>query len=325
MKIRYDEKNYIYDNPQNICLKFYIKRIIRIIGGIYFTVINSIVKPSNMKKKRYYVSICSMFRDEDRYLSEWIEYHRIIGIDHIYLYNNFSTDNYMEVLQPYIDEGFVTVCDWNVERGQLSAFKDCVDKYSNESNWIGFIDIDEFVVPNKYDNIKSFLNKFEKYGSVVIYWLFFGSSGIVSRDNDGLVCETFTVCWEKYANIGKCFFNTEYELNTSYSQNERFHHLLWPKYRGIYFPPVNEFRKYIILGDHCIKKPNFSMQINHYLLKSFEEYITRKSKKGGGTHGVGMHDVAFFYEHESRCLRKDFHIFKYIIRLKLALKKQNEK
>ena len=64
-------------------------------------------------------------------------------MQHFYMYNNFSDDNYMEVLEPYIQEGIVDLIDWPVKQGQISAYKDCYDKHRKDAKWIGFIDIDE--------------------------------------------------------------------------------------------------------------------------------------------------------------------------------------
>ena len=48
-----------------------------------------------------------MFRNEAAYLKEWIEYHHLAGVEHFWLYNNNSTDQWQDVLQPYIDWGIV--------------------------------------------------------------------------------------------------------------------------------------------------------------------------------------------------------------------------
>ncbi len=34
------------------------------------------------------MSLCAIFKDEADYLREWIEFHRIVGVEHFYLYNN---------------------------------------------------------------------------------------------------------------------------------------------------------------------------------------------------------------------------------------------
>ncbi len=58
------------------------------------------------------VALCLRFRDESRYLAEWLEYHHAAGVDHFFLYNNFSSDDFLSVVQPRIAAGQVTLVDW---------------------------------------------------------------------------------------------------------------------------------------------------------------------------------------------------------------------
>ena len=97
------------------------------------------------------------------YLDEWIKYHLIVGFEHFYLYNNFSSDNYQKILKPYIEKGFVTLINWDKVAGQMSAYNNCLERFHDESDWILFADADEFIVPIKYDNIKDWLKKYEKF------------------------------------------------------------------------------------------------------------------------------------------------------------------
>ena len=36
----------------------------------------------------YDLSVCAIFKDEASYLKEWIEYHKLVGVQHFYLYEN---------------------------------------------------------------------------------------------------------------------------------------------------------------------------------------------------------------------------------------------
>lgn len=62
-----------------------------------------------------------------------------------------------DILDYYVKLGIVSIIDWPYVQAQISAYKDCIEKYRSESQWIGFIDIDEFIVPIKYNNIFDFL------------------------------------------------------------------------------------------------------------------------------------------------------------------------
>jgi hypothetical protein len=61
------------------------------------------------------VSLVSIFRDESKYLKEWIEFHLLVGIDYFHLVNNNSSDNYLDVLKEYIDVGIVTLYNMDIE------------------------------------------------------------------------------------------------------------------------------------------------------------------------------------------------------------------
>ncbi len=169
-------------------------------------------------------------------------------------------------------------------------------------------------------NLYDFLKKFERYPIVIAYWRCFGTSGKIYRETTGLVTEDFFVSMKKYTDIGKCFYNTLF----SFADKERINinnvHNRWSKYGNLLLPPVNCFRKICLFGENPIKKSDIPLQINHYLLKSYKEYNEKKSKRGGGVHDVGMHNMSYFIEHESKCQGVDFHAYKYLIQLKLNLK-----
>jgi hypothetical protein len=52
-------------------------------------------------------AVAAIFRDEAKYLKEWVEFHLLVGFDLLYMFNNLSQDNYLEVLNPYIESGQV--------------------------------------------------------------------------------------------------------------------------------------------------------------------------------------------------------------------------
>lgn len=324
-KMIYEDKNFIYDIPEKKCLKNRIIFIgMKIKAGVYFSLMNIIYPDKRKVRKKFYVSICAIFKNEAPYLEEWIEYHMIIGVEHFYLYNNFSDDFYKEVLQYYVDKEIVTLIDWPYEQGQMSAYKDCVRRFSRETQWIGFIDLDEFVVPIDNDNLYDFLKPFEKNrGSVIIYWKFFGSAGKRERDISKLIIEDFTVCWRKHVNIGKCFFNTSYDFIPEYAKNGMMHHKMWTGCKGLIFPPANCFGRICFGKLNLTKGDHFPIQINHYFTKSYEEWLA-KEKKGDVYHKKNPHNEQYFFLHDMKCGSTDKSIYKYLLKLKLNLCKKRE-
>lgn len=273
--------------------------------------------------KKYKVSICAIFKNEAPYLREWIEFNHIVGVEHFYLYNNNSEDNYLTVLEPYIQSGLVTLAQWPKNQAQMECYQNCIKNYSSETQWLGFIDIDEFIVPKSSDTIYEILRPFEnKRGAVKIYWRMFGTSGLVDRDLNGLVCEDFTVCWPKYYHVGKCFYNTNFEFNAKCKGNSVFHHIFWYEHNGNSLPPVNVFDKVCLENFNSVKGAEHSIQINHYFSKSYREYAVKKSR-GDVFYKVNPHDEEYFYAHEMRNTSVDYSAYKYLIKLKNAMGKSD--
>lgn len=275
------------------------------------------VRKSN---KKYNVTICGIFKNESSYLKEWIEYHILIGVEHFYLYNNNSDDNFEEVTKKYIDDGVITLIEWTQNQAQMQAYMDCIKKFSGEAEWIGFIDIDEFIVLKRENSMCTILQQYKNRGSILFYWKFFGSSGIINRDKNNLVIEDFVVATDKYCNIGKCFYNTEFMFDFNSKRIKGLHHLLYTKYLIFEIPPIDQYDNFVIDAYCPIPKYDYEIQINHYAVKSFCEYKERISK-GDVYFKINPHHEQKFYEIDNLCLCRDDSIYKYIDELKRILSK----
>ena len=235
------------------------------------------------------------------------------------MYNNNSEDDFMSILQPYIERGWVTLIDWPHDQMQMECYIDCIEKYASTTKWLGFIDIDEFIVPKSTDNIYNFLKLFERNrGSVNIYWRLYGSSGLVNRDITSLVVEEFTVCWPKYCDIGKCFYNTAFEFDKNSKHTRQLHHKFWANWKGKDIPPVNIFDHVCMGSRNVANTSDFPIQINHYFTKSYKEYVLKRAK-GDVYFKDNPHDEAYFYMHEMLCTATDYSAYKYLIKLKMAM------
>jgi len=147
------------------------------------------------------ISIISIFRDESKYLKEWIEFHRLIGVDKFHLVNNNSVDDYKKILEVYINSGIVTLYNLNVETKFnkpdfkneqiivthfVQLFQNIV-KQSNE-DWMIHVSTDEFIFPTEENNIKNVLNKFDnEVGEVSVNWTLFGNNNLYLNDNELLI------------------------------------------------------------------------------------------------------------------------------------------
>ena len=156
--------------------------------------------PTDAEKSPRYLSICSNFKNEQKYLKEWIDYHLKVGVDHFYLYDNNSDDDYASVIKPYYDKGLITLKKVEQTPAKPTVYKDFLENHKFETYWAAFIDCDEFLTINaesESNNLPTLLREYEDNPAVGLNWLMFGSSG-KTKNPDLLVVENFTKCNDPY-------------------------------------------------------------------------------------------------------------------------------
>jgi hypothetical protein len=149
-----------------------------------------------------YFAACTMYRDHARDLREWIEFHRLVGAERFFLYNNGSVDDHREVLAPYLEEGSVVVHNWPHFPGLRLAFDHCLQHHRDDARWIAFLDIDEFVFSPTGRTMSDVLTEYERYPGVGVNRYTFGTSGHRTRP-PGLVLENFVMRSEPRRNAIK--------------------------------------------------------------------------------------------------------------------------
>jgi hypothetical protein len=141
----------------------------------------------------YLTAICA-FKNEAPYLEEWLAFCVSEGVEHFLLYDNASTDNSREVLQPWIDAGFVELIDWPLHwksGSQTKAFIDALERLRGRTRWAAFIDIDEYLFSPTGKPVADVLRQYEDHAGVIVNWQCYGSSGQRSRPA-GLTIESYT-------------------------------------------------------------------------------------------------------------------------------------
>ena len=129
---------------------------------------------------QHYLAACAIFRDEAPYLGEWIAFHRLVGVEHFFLYDNGSTDCPDEVLSPYIAEGCVSLRAWPMpfdHGASRAAYSDCLERARGRVRWLVYIDIDEFLFAPRSWRLVPLLRDYEAHPGVVVRWQVYGSSG----------------------------------------------------------------------------------------------------------------------------------------------------
>jgi hypothetical protein len=138
-----------------------------------------------------YLSMCAIYRWEGPYLREWVAFHKLMGVERFFLYDNRSEDDHLEALAPYLRDGTVELTQWPLFPGQVQAYTDCVERHREDSRWIAFVDIDEFLFSPTGRPLPEVLARYERWPGVGVNRVTFGTSGHEHRQ-PGLVLENYT-------------------------------------------------------------------------------------------------------------------------------------
>lgn len=241
-------------------------------------------------------------KNESEYISEWMAYHKTIGVERVYIYDNDSDDDMKDHLQPYIDEGFVVYHQIHGNKMQGIAYTDALHRYGKECKYMAFIDGDEFIATVKkgdkvIDVLDEFFQKHPTAGGLAINWAMFGSSHYEEKP-DGLMSEKFI--WR--AEIGKpgtqmikTILRPECTL--------MWHHPHYAIYR-LGWNAQNYQGEIVPLNENRLEKYE-GLQINHYFTKSKAQWIKRR-KMGQCMTGIDKpRPIDDFYRHDHNDIKDD--------------------
>jgi hypothetical protein len=151
------------------------------------------VIPAEPDPARSGVAVAAIFLNEGRYLAEWIDFHRLAGVSHFYLYDNGSTDDSLEVIGRYPSE-LVTVIPWRsfyrMVNNQESAYAHALSNFGAPYRWMALIDIDEFLYPTEGGSLMAVLDDYDDLPTLYVPHLNYGFSGHW-QPAEGLVTEQY--------------------------------------------------------------------------------------------------------------------------------------
>ncbi len=158
-----------------------------------------ILPPRAASNPRRYSSVVAIFKNEARYLAEWLEFQRLVGFEHAYLYDNGSSDNSAAALGRFVEEGFATVIPWALPwqtagrvTAQTLAYAHAILNFGADWRWMAFLDLDEFLFSTEGDSLPELLHGYEDLPAIVVFWTMFGFCGNDSPPH-GLVIENYTM------------------------------------------------------------------------------------------------------------------------------------
>ena len=238
-----------------------------------------------IKKRRYKetkkVCLCTIGKNENKYIREFVEYYKKYGVDKIFLYDNndLNGEHFEEVISDYINNGFVELIDYRniLSDSQISSYNDCYKKNSKNYDWLIFYDIDEYIYLKDFKNIKSYLGdkKFYKCERIQLNWIFYTDNNLLYYDNRTLA-ERFTERQPGAIGVKKGVSQGIKSIVRGYIKNVRMNnvHILSKKFRL-----CDGFGNKKKIDGIITTDSDFEYYyINHYYCKSTEEFINKIMK-----------------------------------------------
>lgn len=228
---------------------------------------------------KYDLAVTAIFQNEAPYLKEWIEYHKMLGVQHFYLFDNASRDDVVEALKPYLISGLVDLIhEPKVAKGinewtplQESTYDKALSLAQGETKWLAILDLDEFLVPLQKDNLIDFLADYEDCPGVVVNWQLFGTSNVKKIPSDKLMIEMLVMKAPPFSEENrfiKSIVRPEYVLEA------RVHEM---KYKKPY-KHVNSDKESFFCGGVSQRIAIDKIQINHYWTRDEDFFYTVKLK-----------------------------------------------
>ena len=216
----------------------------------------------------YDLAFVAIMKNEGHYIKEWLGYHLLAGVNHFYIYDNESTDNMKEILQPYIAAGIVTYIFYPGKAKQMEAYNDAVKKFRFQCRYMVFVDADEFFLPKSNRSITEVADEIfsdlgEKVGGFAAHWFMYGSNGEEKADYTRGVLERFTRRRDTP------------EISIKSITDPRKIDFIWSPHFPTFFPKID----FIDTGiENAVYDISEKIVVNHYITKSKEEFFLRKQK-----------------------------------------------
>ncbi|MBU9416126.1 glycosyltransferase family 2 protein [Burkholderia multivorans] len=248
------------------------------------------------------IGVAAIFKNECEFILEWIAYHRVIGVDYFIISDNESTDGSRELLAKLEKIGLVKLIEFPNPPGlrpQLPAYSTMLTECPETIDVLAFIDADEFMFPlDGEDSVRPFFEHIfadTEVSALALNWAIYGSSGhVFSRD--GLVIDRFTKMAEMNFGVNNHYKSVVRPSRVEYFENPHHAKLKGGRYVDARGTDVVYHEKYGHgLSNDVVWK---GVRINHYAVKSLEEFLVGKSRKGSASRELRVKHEAYFRRHD---------------------------
>lgn len=229
------------------------------------------------------ICICTVIKDEQEYLDDWLKYTFSLGVDKIFIVEDEGSASHKEITEKYgdkieylsyqCDEDYLNHGKTRQSYHQMKMFEYVCSL--NVYDWCFIMDIDEYITITENITLKKLLSEYSNYSELILYWKNYGANGHIKKPDYSKVnsyreyytktCD-FSYTDKRYTNIMKKAVNLHKISPSKYRVSQHYHsmatYIKTNFKQGIHWP--------------CYDR----VYLSHYITKSWEEYVWKLLKRG---------------------------------------------
>jgi hypothetical protein len=243
-------------------------------GKVYNTNLNLVSSIDKFRSSgNHNVYLFTNARDEPK-IAEWVAHHLLLGFNKIHIFDHKSVTPVSHTLAPMLSNKRINVTRVETDGSIKLNLMTRAVQISQQKNvsWMLYLDADEFLLLNGFNNIREFLNVFKFADAIGINWLMFGTSGHKSQP-PGLLTENF--------------IQSDKIINQHIKSFVRPEKVILPAVNPHFFNMINPNRYFAASGNRMTQGPfnpvpkiftKVMAYVAHYYTQSEEEHARRKSR-----------------------------------------------
>jgi len=254
-----------------------------------------------------YLTIGTLWKNEELYAEDFIKYHRKVGVDHFVIFDR-EYHRLNSLIGHYPDVEIIHFPE-NKNNNHMEAWGQLIRLSQNKTKWLALIDGDMALSPQKSNDVKEVLKNYEEFACIQINWRAFGSSYKENYENKPL--------YERFLLTGNddCIYNHHTQMIVNPLKVKPL------KTEEPHYPHLNEGEVSVNTNKQEISNtqthvlnPNRPRIFNspplydvlwvaHYTNKSKEEFLSKNSKGRADIIGSKM-PLEQFDEYDAVCNKK---------------------
>jgi hypothetical protein len=231
---------------------------------------NSISLNEENRKSVKNIILFTNARDEKN-IKEWVAHHLLLGFNLIYIFDHKSKIPLSQELNIFKKGVIVERCELDGPIKLWLMMRAAKIATSASADWMLYLDADEFLVLNAFNNVQKMLKYYLFADSIAINWLMYGTNNHKKEPKSGLMIENYTRSDLMLNKHVKSFVRPSQVINAITP-----HYFVMSNPVRMISINMKPMQNSLSFNEWDIEYTKAAAFIAHYVYQSEESYINRK-------------------------------------------------